>query len=102
MRIPDKCQSIDERMIKFKGRHMRQYIKSKPVKWGFKMWMRCGATSGYTYEMDMYVGKKIRIEVGLGENVVLDLTNSLIGTCCRIFMDNPAPVRACDSVLSYI
>ena len=30
-------QSIDEHMIKFKGRsQMKQYIKSKPIKWGFK------------------------------------------------------------------
>ena len=30
-------QSIDEHIVKFKGRSgMKQYIKSKPVKWGFK------------------------------------------------------------------
>ena len=30
-------QSIDEHMIKFKGRSsMKQYIKSKPIKWEFK------------------------------------------------------------------
>jgi len=38
----DKEQSIDEHMIKFKGRSgMKQYIKSKPIKWGFKFWFRC-------------------------------------------------------------
>ena len=35
-------QSIDEHMIKFKGRSsMKQYIKSKPVKWGFKFCLIC-------------------------------------------------------------
>ena len=35
----DSEQSIDEHMVKFKGRSgMKQYIKSKPVKWGFKFW----------------------------------------------------------------
>ena len=88
-RAPEKFQSIDERMIKFKGHNiMRQYIRNKPVKWGFKMWMRCGSISGYTYQMDMYTGKKTRAEVGLGENVVLDLSSSLIGSGCHIFMDN--------------
>ena len=34
-------QSIDEHMVKFKGRSgMKQYIKSKPIKWGFKFWFR--------------------------------------------------------------
>ena len=34
----DSEQSIDEHMVKFKGRSgMKQYIKSKPIKWGFKV-----------------------------------------------------------------
>ena len=32
-------QSTDEPMMKFKGRSgMKQYIKSKPMKWGYKFW----------------------------------------------------------------
>ena len=32
-------QSIDEHMTLFKGRmSCMQYMKSKPVKWGFKWW----------------------------------------------------------------
>ena len=38
--------------------------------------------------MDIYVGKKAGTEVGLGESVVLEMTKSLIGTGCRIFMNN--------------
>jgi hypothetical protein len=38
--------------------------------------------------MKMYVGKKSCAEVGLGENVVLHLTQCLSGTGCCIFMDN--------------
>ena len=35
-------QSIDEHMVKFKGHHsMKQYVKNKPIKWGFKFWLRC-------------------------------------------------------------
>lgn len=35
-----KSQSIDEHMIKFKGRIlMKQYMKAKPIKWGFKIWL---------------------------------------------------------------
>ncbi|XP_047000506.1 piggyBac transposable element-derived protein 2-like [Schistocerca americana] len=33
-----RAQSVDEHMIRFKGHNiMRQYVKNKPVKWGFKM-----------------------------------------------------------------
>ena len=32
----------DEHMAKFKGRSgMKQYLKSKPIKWGFKFWFPC-------------------------------------------------------------
>ena len=88
---PERQQSIDERMVKFKGHSiMRQYIKNKPVKWGFKLWMRRGAKSGYTFEIDVYTGKSSNqlAFVGLGERAVVDLTNTLIGTGCMIFMDN--------------
>ena len=35
----DSTQSVDERMVTFNGRSsMRQYVKNKPIKWGFKFW----------------------------------------------------------------
>ena len=46
-------QSIDEHMTKFKGRSsMRQYLKIKPIKWGFKWWFRYASSNGYLYELD--------------------------------------------------
>ena len=67
-RNPSKQQSIDEHMIKFKGQNiMKQYIRNKPVKWGFKLWCRCDAVSGYLYQFDMYTGRKTDTEHGLGE-----------------------------------
>jgi len=53
---PRKNQSIDEAMIPYKGRFAaKQYVPSKPVKWGIKVWMRCDTTSG-TY---MYINSNI-------------------------------------------
>ena len=50
----NKEQSNDEHMLKFKGcSGMKQYIKSKPIKWGFKFWFRCSSKSGYLYQMDI-------------------------------------------------
>ena len=76
----DSEQSIDEHMVKFKGRSgMKQYIKSKPIKWGFKFWFRCSSKSGYLYQMDIYLGRKQTPEfnLGLGEEVLLLLTKDL-------------------------
>ena len=71
----DKEQSIDEHIVNFKGRcGMEQYIKSKPIKWGFKFWFRCSSKTGYLYQMDIYLGKKQNTEFNLGEEVVLQLT----------------------------
>lgn len=86
---PESHQSIDEHMCKFKGKSlMRQYMKNKPIKWGFKFWFRCGSKSGYLYEFDMYVGKKEKTEFGLGESVVLSLCKSLKNTNCFVYFDN--------------
>ena len=56
--------SIDEAMIKFKGRSsMKQYIK-----WGFKVWVRGDAINGYISELEVYAGKTTeKGEKGLGK-----------------------------------
>lgn len=76
-------------MVKFKGNHsMKQYIKSKPIKLGFKFWLRCDAVTGYLFEFDIYTGKKNEPELGLGETVIMDLTKKLVGTSACIYADN--------------
>ena len=82
-------QSVDEHMVKFKGHSsMKQYIKNKPIKWGFKFWLLCDAITGYIYQFDMYTGRKDSPELGLGENVVMELTKKLNKTGCSVFADN--------------
>lgn len=45
-------QSIDESMVKFKGRDCKkQYMPKKPIKRGYKIWCRCDAKSGYLYSL---------------------------------------------------
>ena len=42
--------SVDERMVKSKSRsHLVQYMRNKPVKWGFKLWVISDPT-GYTLD----------------------------------------------------
>ena len=72
---PEVQQSVDEHMIKYKGRSiMRQHIKDKPIKWGFKMWYGRASKTSYLYEFDIYTGRKETIEFGFGESAVLQLT----------------------------
>ena len=78
-------------MVKFKGRSgMKQHIKPKPIKWGFKFWFRCLSKSGYLYQMDIYLGRKQTPEfnLGLGEEVVLQLTKDLERSFCTVYFDN--------------
>ena len=83
--LPESHQSIDEHMFKFKGKSlMRQYMKNKPIKWGFRFWFWCSSKSGYLYQFDMYLGKKSKTEFGLGESVVLSLCVNLKNSYCYV------------------
>ena len=68
-------------MIAFKGRStIKQCLPKKPVKRGFKVWVRADPVSGYVSEFDVYTGKVSgEKEFGLGVNVVKRLTRSITG-----------------------
>ncbi|KAG8228807.1 hypothetical protein J437_LFUL008728 [Ladona fulva] len=71
--------SVDEQMVPFKGRSpMKQYARNKPNKWGFKIFMRAGA-SGIMYDFRPYIGKGTCADFGLGfsGDVVMALCESL-------------------------
>ncbi|XP_064633634.1 piggyBac transposable element-derived protein 4-like [Lineus longissimus] len=76
----DKCTSIDEGMIGFKGRvYMRQYMPKKPTKWGLKAWILAGSKTGFVYKWQLYTGKEgDQVEVNLGQRVVLELSQILL------------------------
>lgn len=58
--VPGQKLSIDERMVASKGRFcMRQFIKDKPVRWGFKFWVFTCPETGYTYKFDVYTGTRL-------------------------------------------
>lgn len=87
---PTRNQSVDEHMFTFKGHSvMKQYMPKKPIKWGFKFWMRSDAKSGYCYELDLYTGKKSEdSEYGLGETIVLNLSEKISHLRVRLAFDN--------------
>lgn len=88
---PSRYISVDESMIGFKGRStMKQYMPMKPTKRGFKVWVMCCAITGYVLAFDVYTGKdpSNKVNMGLGEKVVLMLTKSLERLCYCVFFDN--------------
>ncbi|XP_055377144.1 piggyBac transposable element-derived protein 4-like [Condylostylus longicornis] len=86
---PKKNISIDESMIRFKGRScLRQYMPKKPIKWGYKIWVRADE-QGYVDEFQIYTGKIGNfVEKELGPRVITDLTRSLVGKNYQIYFDN--------------
>ena len=76
-------------MEKYKGRSsMKQYVKNKPVKWGFNFWYRCASETGYIYQSDLYLGKKKSPKENLESGVFLKTTESLQNKHCMAFFDN--------------
>ena len=93
-RLPEQIQSIDESMVRFKGRStLKQYNPMKPIKRGYKLWSRADMT-GYIYEFDVYQGKMgtsdnaSKKQFGLGGSVVQKLTSSLHNANYIVMMDN--------------
>ena len=52
--------TVDERLVPFRGRRpFKQYIPSKPGKYGIKIWAACDARSSYAWNMQVYTGKPV-------------------------------------------
>jgi len=67
--------SLDESMTAYKGRSSyKQYIRSKPIRWGFKFFCLADPMSGYFKEFLLYTGKTtVEENYGLCTDVVLHL-----------------------------
>ena len=83
---PARSLSIDEMMVKFYGRSViRQYIKSKPTKYGVKLWSICCSCCGYSLTQNIYLGSTAE-KVG-GRDVVLQLTEPYLDKGHIIYCD---------------
>ena len=59
---------------------MKQDLPMKPVKRGFKVWVRADSHNGYISQFECYTGQKgDTTKVGLGGSVVTRLTRDLVG-----------------------
>ncbi|CAI8014321.1 Chimeric ERCC6-PGBD3 protein, partial [Geodia barretti] len=94
-------------MIGYKGRsYMLQYMPMKPTKRGFKVWVRADSVNGYFCDFEVYTGRAVdgdtTSEFGLGERVVLELTECLRGGHYQIYCDNYfSTCRLFDTLLTH-
>ena len=68
----------DEQLVLFRGRcPFRVYIPSKPGKYGIRIWVLADVASSCCCAFDVYTGKIGNlVEVGIGQRVVLQLTEN--------------------------
>ena len=89
--IPGTDLCIDEQLVAFRGRALfRQYISSKPAKYGIKIWWCCDAETCYPLAGQVYIGKQPgeQREVGQGARVVQDLISSWRHSGRNVVTDN--------------
>ena len=68
---------------------MKQYLPLKPTKRGFKVWIIADSKNGYFLDLQVYVGSEGEgTEHGLGERVVLGLTEQYRGVHHQLYCDN--------------
>jgi len=89
--IPGREMSIDEAMVKYKGRvFFRQYMPKKPIKWGMKVWMIAEPKTDYVSNFTVYLGKCSSSEnagQALGTRVVLDISKPFHHTHRHLYFD---------------
>ncbi|XP_017542257.2 piggyBac transposable element-derived protein 4-like [Pygocentrus nattereri] len=88
---PKKHLSIDERMVPTKAKNgLKMYIKSKPHKWGYKLFVLCDSANGYTCDFIVCTGKsQFKSPHGLSYDSVVSLLNpSFLGTGYVLYCDS--------------
>jgi len=85
---PDEYLAVDETMVPFRGRlGFRQYITGKSHKYGVTLFKFCG-TGGFTYYVQIYVGKSQIDGKGIACKVVLNLCQMYLNANRTITTDN--------------
>lgn len=89
--VPGESMTVDEQLVTFRGRcPFRQYIPSKPGRYGIKIWAICDSATSYAWKMEVYTGKEVggRREINQGERVVLSLVAEIEKSGRNITTDN--------------
>ena len=81
--IFDKLLSIDESMVPYRGHFsIKQYIRNKPLRFGYKFWFLCGA-DGYPYNFELCKSKDDGRKEPLGTSVVKSMSSVIGSDKCK-------------------
>lgn len=81
--------TIDEQLFAFRGKcSIRQYIPSKPAKYGIKHFALGDVKSAYTINLETNVGSSPRDHFGTATHVVLRLVEPIFGHNRKVTGDN--------------
>ena len=88
---PSEQLTVDEVIVKFKERVLfKQYVPKKRKRFGIKMFRLCNST-GYTYDMNVYLGKdrqKAAQHLTATHATVTNRTRGVEGFGHKLYMDN--------------
>ncbi|XP_015437848.1 PREDICTED: piggyBac transposable element-derived protein 4-like [Dufourea novaeangliae] len=87
---PDKNISIDESLMRYKGRLMyKQFNPSKRARFGIKIYKLCKASTGFCSKFKIYTGQdKIDLIDISSEGVVTELAESVLNKGYTLYIDN--------------
>ncbi|XP_055910852.1 piggyBac transposable element-derived protein 4-like [Eupeodes corollae] len=88
--IPSENLTIDEQLKAFRGRcKFRQYMPSKPAKYGIKFWWLNQSSTGYPLQFSIYTGSSDQsVGLGRGYDVVMSLMPRYFHTGRNLTVDN--------------
>jgi hypothetical protein len=84
---PSQRLALDEAMAAYKGRSpIKQYIPSKPHKWGYKIY--CLSSDDYLLRFEVYAGKEERSAEGATYDTVMRMLQGYEDRAHILFTDN--------------
>ena len=84
---PSQRLALDEAMVAYKGRAtIKQYIPSKPHKWGYKIY--CLSSEDYLLRFEIYAGKEERSADGATYDIVMRMLRGYEDKAHILFTDN--------------
>jgi Transposase IS4 len=89
--VPGGDLCVDEQLVAYRGKcKFRQYIPSKPAKYGIKIWWCCDAVTSYPLTADIYLGRQegTERETGQGARVVKQLVSAWRHSGRNVVADN--------------